>query len=65
MRNHVSLQTDTWSCGIRVMIAAEMLSRGLVPKCANNNLTEIRQHLTMNLLDGYLPVDPMRTSSND
>ena len=46
------------------MIAAEMLSRGLVPKFSGNTLTEIRQHLTMSLLDEYLPVDPMRTSSN-
>ena len=65
MRNLVSLQTDTCSCGIRVMTAAEMLSHGLVPKFSNNNLSEIRQLFTMILLDGYLDVDQMRTSRND
>ena len=65
MQNHVSLQTDGWSCGIRVMIAAEMLSGVLVPKFPDNTLTEIRQHLTMSLLYGYLPVDPMLTWGND
>ena len=63
MRNHVSLQTDSWSCGIRVMIAAEILSLGHVPTFADNSLKEIRQHFTMSLVDCYFPLDPMRSST--
>ena len=57
MRNYTPFQRDNNSCGVRMLMNAEMISRGRKPVYDDNVLPKARLHYMMCVMDRFIPTD--------